>query len=89
MPKTKLDMLAEVLEIAKDGTTKTKIVTQANLNQKLATHMLSLMTDLDLLAATQKNPIHYCTTERGFRLLCEYRNLRKLLDSELNLQEAF
>ena len=74
-------MLAEVLETARNGTTKTRVVTKANLNQKLATRMLSLLLDLDLLTATHKSPTSYSTTEKGFRFLHEYRRLHSLLDA--------
>lgn len=82
MPRSKLDMLAEVLLIAKEGTTKTRLVSRANLNQKLTTHALSLLLDLDLLATTYNSPISYGTTEKGLRFLDEYRRLKILLDSE-------
>ena len=74
-------MLAEVLETARNGTTKTRVVTKANLNQKLATSMLSLLLDLNLLTATHNSPTSFSTTEKGFRFLREYRRLQSLLDS--------
>jgi len=88
MPRSKLDILAEVLETARSGTTKTRIVSQANLNQKLTTNMLSLLVDLNLLAATQNSPISYGTTEKGLRFLHEYRRMQRLLDSELTCQQT-
>ena len=88
MLRSKLDILAEVLETAKGGTTKTRIVSQANLNQKLTADMLSLLMDLNLLAATQNRPISYGTTEKGLRFLYEYRRMQRLLDSELACTET-
>jgi len=88
MPRTTLDILAQVLETAKSGTTKTRIVSQANLNQKLTTNLLNLLMDLNLLAATQNSPISYGTTEKGLRFLHEYHRMRRLLDSELGCQET-
>jgi len=82
VPRSKLDIFAEVLEIAKNGTTKTRIISQANLNRKLATCILHLLADLDLLAEAQNSPISYCTTEKGFRFLHEYRYIQGLLNSE-------
>jgi predicted transcriptional regulator len=79
MPRSKLDIFAQVLEMAKNGTTKTRVVSQANLNQKLATYLLSLLVNLDLLAEKHNSPVSYCTTEKGFRFLNEYRRIQKLL----------
>ncbi len=87
MSRSRFDMLAEVLETARGGTTKTRIVTEANLNQEIATHMLNLLVDLDLLAARHNSPISYGTTEKGFQFLDEYRRLKRLLDSRSGLQE--
>jgi len=89
MPRSKLDIFAEVLEMARGGTTKTRIVSQTNLNQKLATYSLSLLVDLDLLVATHNSPVSYGTTEKGLRFLHEYRRLQMLLDSEKGLKETF
>ena len=88
MPRSKLDLLAEVLEKSKKETTKTKIVASANLNQKLATHSLNLLVNLDLLTERHNSPTSYCTTEKGIRFLNEYRNLQKLLNTENDKKET-
>jgi len=88
MPRSKLEIFAEVLQIARDGTTKSKIVSQANLNQKLTTRMLSLLVNLDLLAATHNSPLSYSTTEKGLRFLHEYLRLQRLWDSESGLENT-
>jgi len=89
MLRSKLDIFAKVLETARNGTTKTRITNEANLNHKFATHSLRLLVDLDLLAETQNSPISYGTTEKGFRFLDEYRRLQRLLESETGLKEKF
>jgi len=87
MTRSKLDIFAHVLEAARNGTTKTRIVSQANLNQKFVTYSLSLLVDLDLLAETRNSPVSYNTTEKGFRFLHEYRLLLGLLESKTVFQK--
>jgi len=88
MPRSKLDLLAEVLEKSRKETTKTKIVTSANLNQTLATHSLNLLVNLELLTERHNSPTSYCTTEKGIQFINEYRRLQKLLNAENNREEA-
>jgi len=82
MQRSKFDVFAEVLEIARNGTTKSRIVSQANLNQKTATCSLRLLVNLNLLARTQNSPISYDTTEKGLQFLHEYRRLEQLMNSK-------
>jgi len=84
MLRSRLDIFAQVLETALKGATKTKIVSQTNLNQKFATHSLNLLVNLDLLIETHNSPISYSTTEKGLQFLQEYRCLQKLLNSKTN-----
>ena len=88
MPRSKLDLLAEVQEKSRKETTKTKIVTSANLNQTLATHSLNLLVNLELLTERHNSPTSYCTTEKGIQFINEYRRLQKLLNAENNREEA-
>lgn len=81
MPRNKFDIFAKVLEMAKKGTTKTRIVSQANLNQKVAKHSVRLLLDLNLLVETHNSPVSYFTTEKGLRFLYEYNSLKRLLNS--------
>jgi predicted transcriptional regulator len=88
MPRSKLDILAEVLEMAMNETSKTRIVTAANLNQKIATHSLNLLVDLNLVSKRHNSPLSYHITEKGLGFLNEYRHLQKLLSIENNQKEA-
>jgi len=82
MPRSKLDILAEVLEMARNETSKTRIVTVANLNQKIATHSLNLLVDLNLVSKRHNSPLSYHTTEKGLGFLNEYYRLQKLMSKE-------
>jgi predicted transcriptional regulator len=88
MPRSKLDILAEVLEIARNETTKTRIVGAANLNQKIATQSLNLLVDLDLVTERRNSPLSYRITEKGLGFLNEYHRLQKILNTENNQKEA-
>ena len=78
----KIDTFVKVLEAARNETTENKIVSECDLNRKLATHLLKLLLDLDLLDKKQNSPISYLTTEKGLRFLQEYRQLKVSFDSE-------
>ena len=82
MTRSKLDIFAEVLEATKIGKTKTAIVSQVNLNQRLATSTLKLLVDLGLVSERRNSPTAYLTSERGLRFLQEYENLRRILESK-------
>jgi predicted transcriptional regulator len=88
MPRSKLDILAEVLEIARNETTKTRIVGAANLNQKIATYSLNLLVDLDLVTERHNSPLSYHITEKGLGFLNEYRRLQKILNTKNNEKET-
>jgi predicted transcriptional regulator len=82
MPRSKLDILAEVLEMARNETSKTRIVTAANLNQKIATHSLNLLVDLNLVSERHNSPLSYHITKKGLGFLNEYYRLQKLMSKE-------
>jgi predicted transcriptional regulator len=89
MSRNRLDILAEIMQIAGKGTTKTRLISQANLNQKIVKHSLTLLVNLGLLAERCNSPLSYSTTDKGLQFLQEYRRMQKLLDSELELKESF
>jgi len=73
-------IMAEILEVARDGALKTQIMYKANLSFAQLNEYLSLLSDLNLLKAvnTSKRTI-YKTTEKGLRYLQSYREIRKML----------
>jgi predicted transcriptional regulator len=80
MIRSKLDIIAEVLETARSEKTKTAIVSRANLNQQLATSTLKLLVNLDLVSERYNSPTSYLTSKRGLQFLQEYQNLRQILE---------
>ena len=73
-------IMAEILEIAREGVLKTHIMYKANLSFAQLNEYLSLLSDLNLLEAanTSKRTI-YKTTEKGSRYLQSYIEIRKML----------
>ena len=81
MLRSKIEILADILEAAQKGASKTRIMSKANLNQKLAEPSIQLLTDLKLLSEKQ-DPLSYFTTTNGFQFLQEYRRLQKMLEEQ-------
>jgi predicted transcriptional regulator len=77
MPKrrTNFEITAKILETAKDGANKTRIVYGTNLNFKLATAYLDNMEKVGLI--TRKSKIR--TTEKGFEYLKQYSQIREMI----------
>ena len=69
-----MDIMAEVLEIARLGAKKTWIVYKANLNFKIVKDYLAELMEKGLL---EHDGRIYSTTDRGLEFLEEYRNFRK------------
>jgi len=72
--------MAEILEIAREGVLKTRIMYGANLSFAQLNVYLSLLLDLNLLEAAKipKRTI-YKTTDKGLQYLQSYREIGKLL----------
>ena len=74
-------ILANILELARDGANKTRILYQANLNYAQLTRYLSILVEKDLLEeveGTNRNRV-YQTTEKGLELLDKIRKIESLL----------
>jgi len=83
--------MAEILEIAREGVLKTRIMYRANLSFAQLNEYLSLLLDLNLLEAVKiSEKTMYKTTDKGLRYLQSYREIRELLKKgkENNSKEA-
>ena len=78
--RDRLSIIAEILDKAREGVLKTRIMYKANLSFAQINEYLSLILDLDLLEVV-KNPekIIYKTTNRGLQYLQGYKEIRELL----------
>jgi len=78
-----LYIIAEILEIAKDGALKTPIMYKANLGFAQLNEYLSLLLGIRLLEAViNDGKTVYKTTLKGLRYLQSYAEIRGLLRKE-------
>jgi predicted transcriptional regulator len=81
--RDRLYIIAEILEIAKDGALKTQIMYKANLSFTQLTDHLKFMLKTELLAKVTRNDKEvYKATEKGLNFLQRYREISELLKTE-------
>jgi len=81
--RDKLYIMAEVLDIAKDGTLKTQIMYRANLSFTQLNEYLAFMLKIRLLQTLDQNRKEiYKATEKGLDFLQRYREISELLKTE-------
>lgn len=81
--RDKLFIIAEILDIAKDGSLKTQIMYRANLSFTQLNDYLRFMLKINLLAKTLENDKDtYRATEKGMDFLQRYREITELLKAE-------
>jgi predicted transcriptional regulator len=81
--RDKLSIIAEILEIAKDGTLKTQIMYKANLSFVQLNEYLEYMLKIRLLDKLDINKKDvYMATEKGIDFLQRHSELTELLDKE-------
>ncbi len=69
MKRSRNEIISQILEICKNGASKTKIVYQANLNFNSVNTYLDLLIKNDLIRVNEGRAILYDTTPKGIRLL--------------------
>jgi len=78
--RDRLYIMAEVLEIAKNGCLKTQIMYRANLSFAQLNDYLGFLLDIGLLKETSENEKSvFRTTPKGARFLRNYYKIRDLL----------
>ena len=81
--RDKLFIIAEILEIAKEGSLKTQIMYRANLSFTQLNDYLGFMLRIGLLDKILKNDREtYRATEKGVDFLQRYREITELLKAE-------
>jgi len=79
--RDRLHIIAEILEISKDGSLKTQIMYRANLSFAQLNEYLDLLLDLELLQESVENyKTVFKVTEKGDRYLQNYYKLKELLE---------
>ena len=83
--RDKLSIIAEILEIAKEGTLKTQIMYRANLSFAQLNDYLKFMLKANLLNKLHINGKYvYAATEKGIDFLQRHLELTELLEDEEN-----
>ena len=78
--RDRLYIIAEVLEIAKNGSLKTQIMYRANLSFAQLNNYLSFLLEVGLLRETsEERKTVYRTTKKGVRFLLNYHKIRNLI----------
>ncbi len=81
--RDKLCIIAEILEIAKDGTLKTQIMYKANLSFAQLNEYLKFMLKIQLIKKiSEHNKEIYIATEKGLDFLQRQSELTELLKTE-------
>jgi predicted transcriptional regulator len=81
--RDKLFIIAEILEIAKDGTLKTQIMYRANLSFTQLNDYLGFMLKICLLEKARENEKEvYRASQKGLDFLERYNEINELLKTE-------
>jgi predicted transcriptional regulator len=72
-----LEIAVDILEVAKSGSHKTRIMYQANLSFELLRKYLDYLTRAGLLRAGEREARVFVTTAKGHRFLEEFYELRR------------
>ena len=81
--RDKLFIIAEILEIARDGVLKTQIMYRANLSFTQLNDYLKFMLKNELLEKNYLNDKEvYKATEKGMNFIQRYREITELLQNE-------
>jgi len=83
--RDRLYIIAEILDISKDGVLKTQIMYKANLSFSQLNDYLKFLVNLNFLEAKKiDGRIIYKTTEKGLRYLDNYKEILQLLKNTKN-----
>ena len=79
--RSRMDIAADILEIAQGGAIKTRIMYRAFLSFPQLKEYLELLTDQGLLEHVKEEKV-YSTTEKGKRFLKMYAEVDKMVPKE-------
>lgn len=75
-----MEIASAILEVCIEGSNKTKIVYQANLNFKLANSYLNILIKDGLIYIEDgTSPTLYKTTEKGIKFKKDFENIQNIL----------
>jgi predicted transcriptional regulator len=76
--RSRVEIMSIILEGAKDGTTKTKIIYKSFLSYSQFKEYLTVLSQCDLISYDDKRQI-LKTTEKGLRFLSFYNEIRDVI----------
>lgn len=83
--RDRLYIIAEILDIAKDGALKTQIMYKANLSFAQLNSYINLLLETQLIEITERNRKRtYRTTKKGVEYLESYKAVIETLDNPTN-----
>jgi predicted transcriptional regulator len=82
MKRSRHQIISQILDICVKGASKTRIVYQVNLNFRTVNPYIDLLTKNGLIKAERGRTVSYETTERGIKLLENFKQMHREL-SEL------
>ena len=83
--RSELEIVEEILSLAKEGTKKTRILYQTNLSYTQLQSYLSFLLDSNVLEIHHNNSVKtYKTTDKGLRVI---NNLKQIFD-ELKVSKS-
>ena len=75
--RSRIQIAADILEIARDGCRKTRIMYLCNLSFDLLQKYLDLLTNFGLIEVKNNSERTYAATEKGRQFLEDFHELRK------------
>ena len=75
--RSRLQIAADIIQIAKNGSRKTRIMYQGNLSFDLLQRYLQMLLDFGLLQTRDGDSSTYVPTEKGLQFLEGYSELKK------------
>jgi len=89
--RSRIQIAADILEIAKNGSRKTRIMYLGNLSFDLLQKYLDLLVNYELLEIIGRSDRSYVATSKGKQFLEDYRELQRysqMVDSKKRALEA-
>lgn len=77
--RSRHNIISEILDICKDGASKTRIVYQANLNFRTVNPYIDLLIKNGLIDVSHGKSVLYETTEKGMNLLDNFKQINNEL----------
>jgi len=83
--RNSLEIIAEILRLARKGARKTRIVYGANLNFKMLEEYLTRLESRGLVSSPRNNGGLITTTEKGREFLRQFQELSRQLEESLSV----